>query len=195
VSKIKIFLIRHGITDWNIQGILQGREDIHLNIKGIEQAHNCGKNLAGIHFKYILSSPLCRAAATAGIIGEYVQNKNIIIEEDLTERDYGVLSGKHPKGLDIFNPGEDTEGLEPLDKTARRFSDIIKKYCDNSEDNIIVVSHGGVINAFLRDITDGEVGSGKTRLLNAGVNIVGYKNGTFSLLVHNIPADDIKKYI
>ena len=56
-----IYLIRHGETDWNLQGRLQGREDIPLNKTGIQQAIACGKALQTIEFQSIQTSPLLRA--------------------------------------------------------------------------------------------------------------------------------------
>lgn len=193
--EIKIFIVRHGITDWNIEGRLQGRENTHLNEDGIRQAHDCGESLAGLNFKYILSSPLDRAFKTTEILTEYLDIKTVIVENQLTERDFGVLSGKKPAGRDIFNPGEDTQGIEPLDDVIERFKSVMLKYAELTNDSILVVSHGAIINAFLKFASDGEIGSGKTRLINAGVNIVEYDGEKFRVLGYNLSGGEIKKYM
>ena len=65
---MKICLIRHGETDWNVIGKLQGREDIPLNENGKIQAQYCGKALKNMVWTTIITSPLSRARQTAEII-------------------------------------------------------------------------------------------------------------------------------
>ena len=83
-----IYLIRHGETDWNLQGKLQGREDIPLNKTGIWQAKVCGNALQNTKFHCIQTRPLQRAMETAEIIA-FHQNCRVIVNPDLIERDYG----------------------------------------------------------------------------------------------------------
>ena len=189
-----IFLIiRHGNTDWNMIQRLQGREDIPLNAAGIEQAHVCGRALSGIRAEVILTSPLSRASKMAEILSFYTGSR-IVTEPDLTERDYGVLSGKTPEGRDIFNPGEDTEGLEPLDEVSRRFLGVLRRYGTMGYGIIPVVSHGGSINAVLREITHGETGTGKIRIHNGGISIVSFSDGQFTVIKENIRPEEFGEY-
>ena len=85
-------MIRHGETDWNAIGKLQGRTDIPLNETGIQQAEECSEFLKTSQWDVIITSPLQRAKQTAEII-----NKNIkvpVIEmDDFMERDYGDAEG------------------------------------------------------------------------------------------------------
>ena len=77
-----IYLVRHGQTDWNLEGRYQGRIDIKLNSKGIEQAKEIKEKLKEIKFDKVFSSPLKRALETAQIITD----NDIEIDERLIER-------------------------------------------------------------------------------------------------------------
>ena len=63
-----IYIVRHGQTDWNVEGRNQGRTDIELNETGIKQAEEIAKKLEGKKFDMVFSSPLKRAYKTAQII-------------------------------------------------------------------------------------------------------------------------------
>lgn len=58
---IDIYVVRHGETNWNVQGLLQGHTDIPLNEQGVKQAHELKEKLKEISFGKILSSDLSRA--------------------------------------------------------------------------------------------------------------------------------------
>ena len=65
---MKLYIIRHGETDWNKEKRLQGQSDTQLNEYGIELARITGEALKDVHFDYIFSSPLKRAYKTAELI-------------------------------------------------------------------------------------------------------------------------------
>lgn len=180
-------LIRHGVTDWNIDHRLQGREDIPLNAEGTAQAESAGKALQNLPIKTIITSPLSRARKTGEIVASYT-GSSVFSEPDLTERDFGNLSGKIPK--DIFDPGEN-ETLEPLDDVSRRFMAVLERY--SGEDLVAAVSHGGAINAVLRTVSGGKTGSGKIRLHNGGISVLGYDGKNFSIIKENIPAGSFRE--
>ena len=68
-----ICLVRHGQTDWNALGKLQGQTDIPLNELGKIQARQCGEFLSEEDWDVIISSPLKRARETAEIISNYIE--------------------------------------------------------------------------------------------------------------------------
>ena len=86
---MKICLLRHGETDWNSLGKLQGREDIPLNIAGIEQINEVAKYLKNFNWGIIITSPLSRAKISSEIISKEIGNIAIREEIDFIERDYG----------------------------------------------------------------------------------------------------------
>ena len=87
-------LIRHGLTDWNLAGRLQGRTDIPLNDTGRGQARGVGRELVGQGFSLILASPLGRAQETAALIAEELNAETGQPVPDLIERGFGPLEGR-----------------------------------------------------------------------------------------------------
>ena len=79
----KIYIVRHGETDWNKELRRQGRKDIELNEKGEKQAHEIKEKFKNINFDICYTSPLKRARKTAEIIIDgrcEIITENLIIE-------------------------------------------------------------------------------------------------------------------
>ena len=89
---LRLCLIRHGETDWNVEARLQGSTDIPLNAHGIRQAYATAQALADERFGVIYSSDLLRATMTASVIAE-AQHLPMEIEPRLRERNLGMLQG------------------------------------------------------------------------------------------------------
>ena len=93
---MKIYLLRHGQTDWNIQGRLQGHRNIPMNMNGKKQIIEIAERLQGLNFEadIIISSPLDRAKESAQIVAEQIgYKKTIIYDEDFLERSFGLAEG------------------------------------------------------------------------------------------------------
>ncbi|MHB8361723.1 MAG: histidine phosphatase family protein, partial [Thermoplasmataceae archaeon] len=84
----EIFLLRHGETDWNLNGRFQGHANIPLNKNGIELARSAMEKLNGIKIQKIISSDLSRASETARIINNMF-NVETTFDPRLRERDMG----------------------------------------------------------------------------------------------------------
>ena len=89
----RIFLVRHGETDWNQTHRFQGRTDIPLNQKGKNQAHALALTLKDEPLVAIYSSPLLRAIETARLIKEFHPSTPLFEEGGLTEMDLGEFDG------------------------------------------------------------------------------------------------------
>jgi broad specificity phosphatase PhoE len=126
-EKKEIYFIRHGETDWNVEGRSQGQEaDIPLNPNGKKQASITGKYLndfrqENLNFDCILTSPMNRAYNTAKIIGKEIgfEKKSIIKIKELVENKAGILSG-----------------LTDKDKIKKTFSDDVSAIINNIKDPI-----------------------------------------------------------
>ncbi|MFC4356309.1 histidine phosphatase family protein [Chryseomicrobium palamuruense] len=165
-----ICLVRHGETDWNAIGMLQGRTDIPLNETGFRQAEECSELLKTSQWDVIITSPLKRAKQTAEII-----NKKVIVPvvemEDFLERDYGDAEGmtyeeRNSKFPDNLYPNQ--EERTALNK--RVIEGIEKINQEYGDKKILLVAHGAVINAILAVFSNGKIGSGKTNLINACIS-------------------------
>lgn len=178
-----ICLVRHGQTDWNAEGRIQGETDVPLNAIGREQARRCGAALAQEHqpWDLIVSSPLKRAWQTAEILEEFIGPHVIVPEPDFVERHYGAAEGKTRDEVDAAFPDGNVPGREPrVTLRQRSMAALARHVAAHPGRRLVVVAHGGVINAILTVITEGEMGTGKTRLMNAG----------YCLATHNEKTDE-----
>ena len=90
---MKLYVIRHVQTNWNLKGIIQGQKDIELNDKGINEARKAKDEFNNLKIDLIMCSPLKRAKETAKILNED-KNINIIYKKELTERGLGNFEGE-----------------------------------------------------------------------------------------------------
>lgn len=148
---MKILVTRHGQTDWNVEKRIQGRTDIELNNKGIEQAYQTKENLKNEKIDLIICSPLKRAKQTADIINKD-RNIPIIYDERLLEICYGENEGRLHDDFDydgfwsIVNTHEykDAENVNKFIQRAHNFLNDLK---NRKEENILIVTHNGVCRA------------------------------------------------
>ena len=93
-----IYFVRHGQTDWNKAGRIQGHTNTELNNEGRKQAQIVKEKLNGIKFDKVFASPLKRAKETAQIISE----QEIVFDDRLKERCNGELEGKIKTEIKVF---------------------------------------------------------------------------------------------
>lgn len=165
---MKVRIVRHGETDWNKEGRLQGSMDRPLNLFGVQQAHTCAKHLANEKFDRVFSSPLSRAYQTAEIISSKM-DVEIVKVPDIEEIDLGEWQGlkwseirlKFSNLLADFERGRDLskiykgESLQDQQKRAIRFLTSLEQY---EGENILVVSHGGLIKTLICHILGLDLG-------------------------------------
>lgn len=175
---MNILLIRHGQTDWNTEGRLQGTENIPLNHTGRDQAKACAESLMRQNWDAIFTSPLSRASETAYILSEGTNHPPVVTEPLLIEREFGQASGitwHELKTRYPLYPKEIPEGMEPFDKLCSRMEQAVRNcMAKSSSGNIILVSHGGSINALLYHLSSGTIGTGITFLKNTCISILDF---------------------
>ncbi|MDD4351847.1 MAG: histidine phosphatase family protein [Candidatus Gracilibacteria bacterium] len=155
---MKLFLVRHGETDWNVNQLFQGQTDVPLNENGLSQAEDLAFKLKDEGFDAIFSSDLQRALATATIINGYHDLK---IQETklLREKNFGEMEGKlreevekaHPQyflqeggvSLDYVIPGG--ESWNAVYSRVKKFFAALKK---QDYKQVLLVAHGGVIRSY-----------------------------------------------
>jgi uncharacterized phosphatase len=185
VNETVICIVRHGETDWNAQGRLQGREDIELNEAGRQQALKIAGYLSNEHWDAIVSSPLKRAYETARIIARILLISEIKVEEQITERDYGEASGLWPEDRRRRFP-EGIPGQEDFEQLRlRAMSGLEKIVRDYRGKRIVVISHGALTNSILYTLSGGEFGSFKTRLKNGCISQISLADGKWTVDFYN----------
>ena len=117
-----LVLWRHGETDHNVAGRVQGRVDVPLNATGTAQAVQAARALAALRPSRIVSSPLARARATAQVLAEELGGGTAVpvdVVEDLVERSFGAWEGLTrtqietgwPEAAQVWRAGGDPQGV------------------------------------------------------------------------------------
>ena len=188
-----MLLIRHGQSTANESGIWQGQMDFPLSEEGRSQARKVGKALAGVRFDGVYSSPLGRALETAEIIVRETNFPGEVVPiEDLSERRGGLLEGTTRAEREARDPelakrflslpeeerwtlvGAETDE-QILHRFERAISGIRARHSPGAR--VVVVSHGGVMRAFLRDHFGPGVLPGAERAPNASITRVEWDGG------------------
>jgi uncharacterized phosphatase len=189
---MKICIIRHGETDWNKKGRLQGRENIPLNEEGLRQIEGTINYLNKNIWDKIITSPLLRAKQSAEIIAKNIGIKDIYEEENLIERDYGEASGMTAEERKKAFPDGKYNGIEDFEKLQQRVVGAIMKYKDKYYGkNIIIISHGAAINSLLSYLSNNEIGTGKTVLKNACITLLKYSEEEIEIIFYNKEAVEV----
>lgn len=199
---ITVYLIRHGKTEWNLEGRLQGSQNSNLVEEGIQGAKITGQALAEIPFAACYSSLQKRAQDTAEYI---IGNRKIphFHHRGLNEFDFGKWEGlqsnelaNHPEyQLLRTNPaayralesqGELVESL--YQRVSQAFWHIIERHRDG--DNVLIVSHGmtlTMLTAILRGLPWQDFRNTEKHafVINTALNIVEVENGKSRLIRFN----------
>lgn len=156
---MKVYVTRHGQTDWNIQKKVQGRADIELNETGIEQAKQAKKEIDKIELDLIICSPLKRTKKTAEIINKG-RNIPIIYDDGIMERDFGEFEGKKINFDEFwsYKSNKKYQKAENIKDFINRVSSFLDKIREEYKDKkVLLVTHGGVsiaINCYLKGIPE-----------------------------------------
>lgn len=179
----RIIAVRHGETAWNVAARIQGQLDVGLNDTGRWQARRVGEALAGEEIATVYTSDLGRAHETAKSIGE-AAGVPVIPEQGLRERSFGLFEGKtfseieetwpdHAhnwrKRVPEWQPPEGGESLLQLRERVTRTLEALA--ARHAGEQIVVVAHGGVLDALYRVATRQDVNAPRTwELPNAAIN-------------------------
>lgn len=174
--RLRVLLVRHGETDENVAGIIQGQLDTPLNSFGRLQAATTARHLSNVRLDRVITSPLQRARDTAqAILEQQPESSQLRLEQDdrLKERAFGVLEGKVYAGP--AKKSETTTGIEERDHLLERlagfWNELVtfsispqlqdtpssehprgNQHGDDDEMVILLVSHGASISALLDEV-------------------------------------------
>lgn len=163
----RLILTRHGETDHNKNGIIQGQLDTDLNDAGIEQARKLSERLRDEDISAVYSSNLNRAQKTAEIIAG-PHNIEVETVSELMERNYGVLEGEHREkrqqlveatgsAWHNWSP-EDGEHLSDVSQRTIPVVEEIRK--QHHGETVVVVAHGSVNKSILATLIGADSGHG-----------------------------------
>lgn len=194
----KIYIVRHGETEWNKENRSQGcSNDIPLSKTGKAQADLVAKRLADERIDMFFSSTLKRAFETANIIAEN-HGKNVEKCSDFMEFRMGCWEGltykdivnKYPEVFNVWSTSPhlaqipDAETLVELrERSVNKLMEIIR---NNEDKNILVVSHGITTKVIICALMGIDISNlHKIRQDNTAINIFEYKDGSFQTLLLN----------
>lgn len=193
---MNIYVIRHGETDWNKAGRIQGQSDIPLNSYGIELAQITSEALKEVPFEIVFCSPLIRARQTARIL---VGDRRVpIIEDDrLKEISFGVREGaylreireneKDPIHNFFMAPGRycPPQGAESFEELARRSGAFMREVLaplEGKYSTVLIVAHGALNHSIVNSVANIPVEDyWRINMKNCAVSKLSLENGAFAL--------------
>lgn len=158
---MKMYIARHGQTQWNVERRIQGHGDSPLTDLGKQQAQELGKILSGVRFDAVFSSDLLRAKRTAEQI--ILERKlEVITTKLLRERAFGTYEGQYIANLKEFDEILESlsdkerfsykteEGIENDEEIVGRFLTLTREIAVRFTDKtVLMVTHAGLMYAFL----------------------------------------------
>ncbi|SCZ01363.1 histidine phosphatase family protein [Alkaliphilus peptidifermentans] len=193
----KLILVRHGETEWNIEGRTQGKMNSSLTEDGLIQARLLGERLISEDIDSIYASHLDRAKSTAEIIGNII-GKSPSYDEDLAELGFGEWEGLTVKEIELNYPQQLKEwhsnphkaiipSGEGLGIGQERIVSFIKKISQENEDNnVLVISHGTIIKLFLLSFLNMQLSDFyRLKQDNCSINVIEFKKRGPVLVKYN----------
>ncbi|MDR3355350.1 MAG: histidine phosphatase family protein [Synergistaceae bacterium] len=159
---MKLFIVRHGETDWNVEGRFQGRLDTELSELGRRQGEKAAEYLSGHTFEAVVSGPLKRTLETGGLIAAACGCETLEVMDELAEICHGDWEGLlsddvqrrwpglvalwHELPHTVVMPGAGGESLRSVQIRALTAVECIRKKYPG---DVCVVTHDAVIKALL----------------------------------------------
>jgi probable phosphoglycerate mutase len=159
-SRGSVWLVRHGESTWNVQGLVQGhRDDPVLTKEGRRQAADCARQLAGLPVTAVFTSDLRRASATAGPIARAL-GLDAAVDTRLRERHLGEAEGLPTTCLGPEWSGiaggvvVDADAAPPGGESVRQHHDravsfLVEILDAGTDGDLVVVCHGGTVRVLL----------------------------------------------
>jgi len=191
----RLWLVRHGETDYNVAGRIQGQIPTELNANGHAQAAKLARYFAPKPFAAVWSSDLPRARQTAEAIAAPLKLP-VNTTTDFRERNFGQFEGKTTdeihlikKSMGLTSTGDLAEwsgvpGIESDEELWGRFANTMKKLStDYRGKDVLIITHGGAIKLALYKILGIPTGQPRRFPLSNGIlAITQFRNDAFYLL-------------
>lgn len=184
----RIWLVRHGETEWSRSGQHTGRQDIGLTERGEQEAHAVKGVLRGVDFQGVYSSPLSRARRTCEICG-YLHRATFL--DELMEWDYGDVSGRTAKEVREEIPGWTIwSGPVPNGETVEQVAERARRAIERIESEVngqaVLFAHGHLLRILTTQWLGLEPRAARHfALTTAATSVLGFENGTPAILRWN----------
>lgn len=188
-DKQRIYLIRHGATEWSENGRHTGTTDLPLTEKGRAAALRMREVLVRLELAQVFASPMQRARETCTLSGV---RPAAAIDADLSEWNYGDYEGLTTEEISRTVPGwmifdDGCPGGEMPEDVARRADRMIAK-ARKAAGNVAMFSHGHFLRVFVARWLDLPASQGKNFLLDtATLNVLGYYYHAPAVQIWNAP--------
>ena len=196
VEPARVYVVRHGETDWSRDGRHTGVSERVLTPEGERQSRAIGALLRGIVFAGVFASPRVRARRTAELAGF---GDRLAVDPDLAEWDYGDYEGLTRAEIWSRRPGwnpfwDGCPGGESPAAVAARADAAIARW-RRAGGSIVVFSHGHFLRALAARWVDWPVAEGRRLALDpATVGVLGYEHGSAAepaIVRWNMPAGHV----
>jgi 2,3-bisphosphoglycerate-dependent phosphoglycerate mutase len=187
---LRLGWIRHGQTEWNRLGKIQGTTDVPLDAEGRRQAERLAERLAGDVWRWhgVASSPLSRAAETARIIARRL-SVPVVLDDRLRERSFGSAEGtteaeRHARwGTEWRTRVPDMERDEQIQ--ARGLAFVEEWVRRHNGESWLVVTHGSFLARMVLTLCPRLE---DPYIRNASLTVMEHRNGTWNTVLHNCTA-------
>ncbi len=196
----KFILVRHGQTEWNIEGRFQGQSDVALSEEGIRQAGELALHFPADAVDAVYSSDLIRARRTAEAIAERF-NLQVQTRKDLRELNFGDWEGLTydeivrgwPDALENFLQHPDILEVphgETFPQVQERVMSVINEILSEQEGRTVVLTaHGGILRTLLATVLHMPLQYlWSIRQFNTAVSIIRYDEGNWTIELMNSTA-------
>jgi probable phosphoglycerate mutase len=196
-ERSRLWLVRHGATEWSESGRHTGSTDIPLTDAGRVHARALGRRLAGQSFALVLTSPLERARETCRIAG---LDATARVEPDLREWDYGEYEGRTTEQIRRHDPGwtiwtgrvPGGEGIEEVAARARRVIDEVA----GVDGDVALFAHGHILRVLAACWLQLPADAGQLFALDtASLSVLGHEHETRVISSWNEDATLVEKPI
>jgi len=179
----RFVIIRHGETEWNVDGREMGQLDSPLTPLGVAQAEGLARRVAATRFDALYSSDLGRAVKTATIIARLC-SREVLFDARLRERNMGIFQGLTHAEMESKYPAERAEyrkegssyvipSGESADERVQRALDCLEELAgQHAGGTLVIITHGGILMGLFEHVLGLPFGSGgKFRRPNAAWNV------------------------
>jgi len=187
---MRLFMIRHGETQWNREGRFQGQQDTDLTDHGVAQAAMAANYLQGHRFEAVVSSPLKRARITGEKIADACGVDRMEIADGLTEINHGDWEGllatevraRWPRIIDLWHTSPHTvimpgDGGESLRSVQIRSLTVVDDLAGRYDGDVCLAAHDAVLKVLLCDFLGAPLSSfWNFQIANCSLSIVEFRD-------------------